>query len=104
MKEELEAYLAPTAIIDSDHPAVRAYAGDALRGTEDGSAAKAVRLYYAVRMGSGMTHTAVSQTGALPREPRDPRRPSLLRRQGHPALRTGACLRNPIPGRVCRCA
>jgi transglutaminase-like putative cysteine protease len=51
MKEELEAYLAPTAIIDSDHPAVRAYAGDALRGTEDGSAAKAVRLYYAVRDG-----------------------------------------------------
>lgn len=51
MQEGLETYLAPTAIIDSDHPAVRAYAADALRGTEDSSAAKAVRLYYAVRDG-----------------------------------------------------
>ena len=51
MQEGLETYLAPTAIIDSDHPAVRAYAADVLRGTEGGSAAKAVRLYYAVRDG-----------------------------------------------------
>jgi transglutaminase-like putative cysteine protease len=51
MKEGLETYLAATAIIDSGHPAVRAYADDALRGNEDGAAAKAVRLYYAVRDG-----------------------------------------------------
>jgi transglutaminase-like putative cysteine protease len=51
MQKGMEKYLAPTAIIDSDHPVVRAYAADALRGAEDGSAAKAVRLYYAVRDG-----------------------------------------------------
>jgi transglutaminase-like putative cysteine protease len=51
MQEGLETYLAPTAIIDSEHPAVRAYAAEALRGGENGSAAKAVRLYYTVRDG-----------------------------------------------------
>jgi transglutaminase-like putative cysteine protease len=51
MQEGLEPYLAPTAIIDSGHPAVGAYAGGALGGKEADAAAKAVRLYYAVRDG-----------------------------------------------------
>jgi hypothetical protein len=44
MEDEFKTYLAPTSIIDSDHPAVRAHAADAIRGSEDSSVAKAVRL------------------------------------------------------------
>ncbi len=41
------ATLAPTALIDSDHPAVEAFARDKARGADD--RARAVALYYAVR-------------------------------------------------------
>jgi transglutaminase-like putative cysteine protease len=45
-----EKYLAPTSMIDSDHPLVRKYAGSASNGAM-GPADRAVRLYYAVRDG-----------------------------------------------------
>lgn len=48
MENRLEPYLAPTPIIDSDHPAVRARAA-AVREAEEDPAEVAVRLYYAVR-------------------------------------------------------
>lgn len=51
MSDGQTKYVSPTAIIDSDHPAVRAYARSALQGTEGSAAATAVRLYYAVRDG-----------------------------------------------------
>ena len=51
MEDEVKTYLEPTSIIDSDHPAVRAHAADAIRGTADNPVAKAVRLYYVVRDG-----------------------------------------------------
>lgn len=51
MSDGLNIYLSPTAIIDSEHPAVRAYAQRALQATADDAVAKAVRLYYAVRDG-----------------------------------------------------
>jgi transglutaminase-like putative cysteine protease len=51
MENALEDYLTPTAIIDSGHPAVRAYAEAAVRGAGNDAAAMAVRLYYAVRDG-----------------------------------------------------
>jgi len=41
-------YILPTKIIDSDHEAVLAYAGDCIAGTDD-PVEKAIRLYYAVR-------------------------------------------------------
>jgi len=41
-------YLLPTKIIDSDHGAILAYAGDCVAGADD-PVAKAVKLYYAVR-------------------------------------------------------
>lgn len=43
------ATLAPAPMIDSDHPAVVAFARDAVRG--DGARERAVALYYAVRDG-----------------------------------------------------
>jgi transglutaminase-like putative cysteine protease len=51
MTDSVDIYLAPTAILDSDHPAVRACALDAIRGAEGSDASRAVRLYYAVRDG-----------------------------------------------------
>ena len=51
MEDGFKTYLEPTSIIDSGHPAVRAYAADAIRGAEDTPVAKAVRLYYVVRDG-----------------------------------------------------
>ncbi len=51
VNDSLKAYLSPTAIIDSEHPAVCAYAQNALQETADDAVAKAVRLYYAVRDG-----------------------------------------------------
>ena len=51
MPDGLSLYLSPTAILDSDHPAVRAFARDAVRAAADTAPAKAVRLYYAVRDG-----------------------------------------------------
>jgi transglutaminase-like putative cysteine protease len=44
------AYLEPTAILDSDHPRVRAFAAAAINGSS-GPVEKAVRIYYAVRDG-----------------------------------------------------
>ncbi|HSV97748.1 MAG TPA: transglutaminase-like domain-containing protein [Spirochaetota bacterium] len=44
------AYLEPTAILDSDHPRVRAFAAAAINGSS-GRIEKAVRLFYAVRDG-----------------------------------------------------
>ena len=51
MPDGLSLFLSPTAILDADHPAVRAFARDAIRGAADTAPAKAVRLYYAVRDG-----------------------------------------------------
>ncbi len=51
MDDALEIYVTPTAIIDSDHPAVAAHAAAAIRGAEDDPVVKAVRLFYAVRDG-----------------------------------------------------
>jgi transglutaminase-like putative cysteine protease len=42
-------YLAPTAIIDSDHPGIVAYAADTVRGADNDPVVEAVKLYYAVR-------------------------------------------------------
>ncbi len=47
----MDEYLAPTEIIDSDHPRVVEYGRDVLGGEELGAVEKAVRLYYAVRDG-----------------------------------------------------
>ncbi len=44
-------FLNPTAIIDSDHPRVEAFARKAVSGAGESPTAKAVRLYYAVRDG-----------------------------------------------------
>jgi transglutaminase-like putative cysteine protease len=44
-------FLEPTAIIDSDHPRVKAFALAAAAGAGDSPAAVSVRLYYAVRDG-----------------------------------------------------
>lgn len=44
------AYLEPTAVIDSDHPDVVAFAKEAV-GNADGKSARAVKLFYAVRDG-----------------------------------------------------
>lgn len=49
MKDDLKTYLAPTPIIDSDHPAVAAYAAAAARDADNGATAVAVKLYHAVR-------------------------------------------------------
>lgn len=48
----LDEYLQPAACIDSDHPAVVAFARDVLSGhAHESVTARAVRLYYAVRDG-----------------------------------------------------
>ncbi len=44
-------FLEPTAIIDSDHPRVEAFAREVISGAGESHSAKAVRLYYAVRDG-----------------------------------------------------
>jgi transglutaminase-like putative cysteine protease len=51
MDDALKIYVTPTAIIDSDHPAVAAHAAAAIRETENDPVVKAVRLYYVVRDG-----------------------------------------------------
>ena len=51
MNDSRSRFLEPTDIIDSDHPAVAAFAADITRGVETDPAACAVRLYYAVRDG-----------------------------------------------------
>jgi len=50
MNPILPEYLAPTSIIDSDHPAVKDYAAAATENTRD-MMDRAVNLYYAVRDG-----------------------------------------------------
>jgi len=47
MTESLELYLRPGRYVDSDHPAVRAFAHEHARGASD--LERAVALYYAVR-------------------------------------------------------
>lgn len=54
------AYILPTAAIDSGHPAVTAYAFDIVGDANQDSVAKAVKLYYAVRDGIGYDPYAVS--------------------------------------------
>jgi len=49
MDPEFSAYLRPTAIIDSDHETIVAYAKDALIDAGQDPVIKAVKLYYAVR-------------------------------------------------------
>ena len=51
MTQQLEPYLFPTDIIDSDHQAVRDYAMTAVKGAADDPVDRAVKLYYAVRDG-----------------------------------------------------
>jgi len=50
MEEEFLLYLAPTAIIDSDHPSIREYASKNIGGSTD-PVEIAVKLYLAVRDG-----------------------------------------------------
>lgn len=49
MNQAMQEYLMPTAIIDSDHDAIKQYAADAVRGASGDPVDRAVRLYYAVR-------------------------------------------------------
>jgi transglutaminase-like putative cysteine protease len=49
MDAEINVYLAPTEIIDSDNDAILAYAMEAIENTDDDPISKAVKLYYAVR-------------------------------------------------------
>jgi transglutaminase-like putative cysteine protease len=49
MNEVDDKYLSPTAIIDSDHKEIIAYAKEKTRRCDDVPIEKAVRLYYAVR-------------------------------------------------------
>ena len=51
MNHDLQPYLMPTAIIDSDHQAVRDYAAASVISAADDPVEKAVKLYYAVRDG-----------------------------------------------------
>ncbi len=55
MSEHLDPYLAPTAFVDSDNPAIVALAGEITRGTDD-PLERARRLFYAVR--DGIRYTA----------------------------------------------
>ncbi len=51
MLEPSSEFLAPTAILDSDHPSVSAYREKCLRGVADDPVSRAVALFYAVRDG-----------------------------------------------------
>lgn len=51
MAQSNDPYLTPTAILDSDHPQVAAFAQTTLRAVADDPIARAVALYYAVRDG-----------------------------------------------------
>ena len=51
MNQQMQQYLMPTAIIDSDHDAIKDYATDAVRDATDDPVDKAVKLYYTVRDG-----------------------------------------------------
>lgn len=50
-KTDFAIYLSPTAIIDSDHKEIKAYAEDAVRDVGRDPVAKAVKIYSAVRDG-----------------------------------------------------
>ena len=50
MNQEDKKYLTPTAIIDSDHRAIIAYAREVIRGSKD-PVEQAISIYYAVRDG-----------------------------------------------------
>lgn len=49
MEEISQKYFKPTAIINSDHPEIIAYAKTATKGAGDDPVARAVRIFYAVR-------------------------------------------------------
>jgi transglutaminase-like putative cysteine protease len=49
MHPQFEAYLAPTGIIDSNHPVLAAYAMETIQHAGNDPISKAVSLYYAVR-------------------------------------------------------
>lgn len=49
MNQDMQQYLSPTAIIDSDHPSIQKYTADTVKGAVDDPVEKAVKLYYAVR-------------------------------------------------------
>ena len=49
MDKELNAYLLPTSIIDSDHETIVSYAKNALIDAGQDPVTKAVKLYYTVR-------------------------------------------------------
>jgi transglutaminase-like putative cysteine protease len=51
MNQQMQQYLLPTEIIDSDNQAVRDYAMNTVKGAADDHIEKAVKLYYAVRDG-----------------------------------------------------
>ena len=44
MNQDLQQYLSSTAIIDSDHPSIQAYAADSVKGAADDPVEKAVKL------------------------------------------------------------
>lgn len=51
MKVDLEPYLVPTSIIDSDHTSIRRFAAETVENCGRDAVAGAVKLYYAVRDG-----------------------------------------------------
>lgn len=51
MPTDLRKYLAPTVMLDCEHPAVKSYAAEVTRGSRGDPRKSAVRLYYAVRDG-----------------------------------------------------
>ena len=51
MDQQLQTYLLPTAIIDSDHQTIIDFAAGVLENIGDDPTAKAIKLYYAVRDG-----------------------------------------------------
>ena len=51
MNPSLEPYLAPTSIIDSDHPDILHFAAETTKEGKGDPVARAVKLYYAVRDG-----------------------------------------------------
>ena len=51
MDKQFEQYLVPTAIIDSDHDAIKDYAATAVKDAADDPVEKSISLYYSVRDG-----------------------------------------------------
>ncbi len=98
MNESMAAYLAPTPILDADHPAVVAYA--ALHADPSGDpVATAVRLFYAVRDDLRYDPYGVTTTEEAVRASR-----ALEARRGwcvsKAALLTACCRARGIPARM----